>query len=396
MLGKVMKIIIGAITRYYKGAITRYYKGAITRYYKGAITRYYKGAITRYYKKKAKQLYGIRNGSTGSVTALQYFGSAANLNIHFHILFLEGSYEKGGTNFFRVNAPTDAEVEKLLSNIVARVKRFLKRKGYLKEEGELNPEQMSLLENGSPIISSCVGASVQQKIGLGERAGEHVRRVGAYKHNEKPPEFKGPLCFSLDYFSIHARTHVEPNRRDLLEKLLRYILRPALSKERLSLEHDGNIMYELKTPYNDGTSHILFSPMEFIEKLIAIIPPPRLNLIRYHGRLAPHASGRAAILPEPPLEDNDHDPSCQFSHDNDDYIPRRARAYRLSFAKLLRRVFKIELQCPRCGGKLKIISAILDVEVIRKILTHLKISPDPPSLAPSRFSSFQMYEEILV
>lgn len=73
--------------------------------------------------------------------------------------------------------------------------------------------------------------------------------------------------------------------RKSLERLCTYITRPAISEERLTWTNDGNISYKLKKAYSDGTSHVLFTPMELMEKLAALVPKPRANLIRYHGVL---------------------------------------------------------------------------------------------------------------
>jgi hypothetical protein len=53
---------------------------------------------------------------------------------------------------------------------------------------------------------------------------------------------------------------------------------------------------ELKTVWRDGTSHLLFEPIEFMEKLAAIIPRPTVNLVLYHGLLAPHARWRSQVV----------------------------------------------------------------------------------------------------
>jgi len=52
-------------------------------------------------------------------------------------------------------------------------------------------------------------------------------------------------------------------------------VRPALSDARLALTEDGRIVLELKTPYRDGTTHFVFDPMTFLERLAAPVPPPR-------------------------------------------------------------------------------------------------------------------------
>ena len=62
-------------------------------------------------------------------------------------------------------------------------------------------------------------------------------------------------------FSLHAGIMAEAHQRDNLERLCRYIARPAVSEKRLSLLNDGRIRYELKTPYRDGTTHVIFEPL---------------------------------------------------------------------------------------------------------------------------------------
>lgn len=88
-------------------------------------------------------------------------------------------------------------------------------------------------------------------------------------------------------FSLHAGVFADTYQGDKLERLCRYISRPAVSEKRLSLTSTGNIRYELKTPYNDGTTHVFFEPLDFIAKLAALVPPPRLNLTRFYGVFAP-------------------------------------------------------------------------------------------------------------
>ncbi|WP_394808813.1 transposase [Nitrosomonas sp.] len=79
------------------------------------------------------------------------------------------------------------------------------------------------------------------------------------------------------------------NQRNKLERLCRYITRPAIADERLARNKDGQIVLTLKTPYRDGTTHIALSPLEFMQRLAALVPRPRPNLIRFHGVLAPNA-----------------------------------------------------------------------------------------------------------
>ena len=70
-------------------------------------------------------------------------------------------------------------------------------------------------------------------------------------------------------------------------------------------------MLQLKSPYRDGTTHIVMSPLELMQRLAALVPRPRLHLIRFHGVLAPHAKLRAQIVPSEPL--NAREP-CDHHH----------------------------------------------------------------------------------
>ena len=69
-------------------------------------------------------------------------------------------------------------------------------------------------------------------------------------------------------------------RQDKQERLCRYITRPAIAERRLSLTHQGKVRYELKPPYRDGTTHVIFEPVDFIAKLAALVPRPKVNLTR--------------------------------------------------------------------------------------------------------------------
>ena len=96
-------------------------------------------------------------------------------------------------------------------------------------------------------------------------------------------------------FSLHASVFADGHQTDKLERLCRYISRPAISEQRLNLTDSGKVRYKLKTPYNDGTTLVLFSPRDFLGKLVALIPPPRLNLTRFYGVFAPNAIVRAEV-----------------------------------------------------------------------------------------------------
>lgn len=62
--------------------------------------------------------------------------------------------------------------------------------------------------------------------------------------------------------------------------------RPAISEQRLSLTEGGNIRYQLKTSYRDVTTHLIFESLDFMARLAALVPKPRMTLARYYGVFA--------------------------------------------------------------------------------------------------------------
>jgi hypothetical protein len=125
-------------------------------------------------------------------------------------------------------------------------------------------------------------------------------------------------------------------RRDELERLLRYTARDALSLERLEQGRDGDLLYTFNRPWSDGTLGIQLSPLELLEKLAALVPLPRMHLLRYGGCLAPHSHLRAAIIPTPRQQGLEA-PDSHTASPN------------WTWARLLKRIFSIDLErCPVC------------------------------------------------
>jgi Putative transposase len=145
-----------------------------------------------------------------------------------------------------------------------------------------------------------MAASVQQRIAFGERAGQKIQRIGAgFGYEGEAPTLTGPRCASVQGFSLHANTQVPAHRRDQLERLIRYTARGAVSLERLTQEANGDLVYTFTHPWSDGTTGMKLSPLELLEKLAALVPLPRVHLVRYGGCVAPHSSVRRAITPTP-------------------------------------------------------------------------------------------------
>jgi hypothetical protein len=98
-------------------------------------------------------------------------------------------------------------------------------------------------------------------------------------------------------FDLHAAVHVAAGDRDRLTQLCRYLCRPPLGQHRLQRLRDGRVTLALQRPWADGTTHLVFTPTELLERLVPLVPRPRVNLLLYHGILAPNAPWRPAVVP---------------------------------------------------------------------------------------------------
>jgi hypothetical protein len=116
-------------------------------------------------------------------------------------------------------------------------------------------------------------------------------------------------------------------------------------------------VYQYKQPFRDGSTHVVLEPLDFIARLAALVPRPRLNLTRFHGVFAPNFKHRLRI------------------------VPRRARGRvdadkplaPMSWAQRLKRVFAIDIEtCPDCGGTLRVIACIEEPALIARILEHVQ------------------------
>ena len=151
-----------------------------------------------------------------------------------------------------------------------------------------------------------------------------------------PPRLQGPEldpngAARAGGFSLHAGVDIAASEREKLERLCRYISRPPVATGHLALTASGQVRDALKTPYRDGTTHLVLGPLDLMARLAALVPPSR------------HVA--------------------------------------MNWAKRLKRVFGIEIDtCQRCGGTLRIIASIEQPEVIGQILAHLeRTAPSQPN-----------------
>ena len=325
--------------------------------------------ISTYLIKKA----GLKKKSgakTGSVTFIQRFGGSLNLNIHFHIMYLNGVYtfEQEKPHFHFISPPTQLELDNLLKTIAQRTVKLLEKRGFIVRDQTEGDKFLNITETEA--MDQIHASSITYRIAFGKYKGQKALTLRAMPKLQKLK----PFLSQYSGFSLHAGIYCPAHDRKKRERLCRYISRPSLSEERLSLNTQGQVVYKLKTAYRNGTTHIVLDPLDFLSRLASLIPRPRVHLIRFHGVFAPHFKYRSLIVPQPSLFD-------KTSHKE----KKKPKSYSMGWAKTLKRVFDIDIQtCPKCGGQIKIISSILNPQVIKKILIHLGKNAKVPELSPPR------------
>jgi hypothetical protein len=380
-------------------------------------------------RRRARQHWEMQAPQCGAVSFIQRFGSALNLNVHFHTLALDGVYADADTpgatpRFLPLPPPDDDAVARVLAGTARRLQRIVAKRA---------AEDEDALARDEPLLAVLAAASLRARSASGPNAGERWRRLGdrvepATWNDDPEASRRIPQHGGL---SLHAAVAVPARDRLRLERLCRYVARPPLANERLEEHPDGRLALRLKTRWRDGTSHILMERSELIDRLVPLIPPPRAHQVRYHGILAPCASRRDRVVPARPTafavagrgpvtapvasiepaasadprgtqtaldgasigaEDagarTERCPAAAadaaFEVDLRDRPPDREASRRYRWAELLQRVFEIDaLLCPRCGSTLRLVAAIEDPAVARRILECLKLPARSPPVEPA-------------
>jgi hypothetical protein len=339
---------------------------------------------------------GVADGRGGAVAIVQRFGAALNLNVHIHALVLDGVFAPnglGGVTWHRAVPLTGDDVGTVLAIVERRVRRLLSRRGLVDAD-----QATDGWAEEAPVLAGIAAASVQSLTALGPRAGARVRRCGDDVGERGQAVSVPPLgrCHArANGFDLHAAVVVPAGDRERLERICHYALRPPVAQDRVSLTHDGQVRLALRRRWADGTTHLLFDPIAFLERLAALTPRPRINLILYHGVLAPllyhgvlapRAAWRALVVPRRAASDRPDEPAARTGGEPRGATERdRHSAGNHQWASLMRRVFGFDvLACPRCGGRLRLVALIEQAAVIGRILGHLGLPTVVPAHAPPR------------
>ena len=340
-------------------------------------------AILGFLRRRARED-GVMDGRSGAVAIVQRFGGALNLNVHFHALVLDGVFARhGDTVRFHPCPPLDAaDVNEVLATVSAYVGRLLAHGG--SGDGD-DGGMLDEWADEAPVLAGLAAASVQGRVALGSRAGARLRRRGDPWAGDTDPSGLGPCHARHNGFDLHAGLCVPADQRDRLERICRYALRPPVAHDHLQLTDEGQVQLALRRPWADGTTHLLFEPVELLARLAALTPRPRINLILYYGVLAPRAAWRSLVVQfgaaASPGAAADPDAAAADHLDATD----RRHTHNYLWAELMRRSLGLDvLACPRCGGRLTLIALIEDPVVIARFLRHLGLPTDIPEAQPAR------------
>ena len=214
-------------------------------------------------------------------------------------------------------------------------------------------------------------------------------------------------------FSVDGSVRIEGEDRAGLERLVRYCARGPLALERLHAPADlealtspeARLVYRLPEPDMHGRQELRLTPLELLERLARLVPPPRIHRHRYHGVLAPNARLRSTVvsigrpLPDEFPVDAETPPSpdpASHSVTSPGHAQKpaptgtvaatpRSRSSRILWAQLLARIYEVlPLLCPACGGEMRIISFITLPSTVQRILLHLDLPHRPPRVSPAR------------
>jgi len=278
----------------------------------------------------------------GAVVFIHRFGALLNAHLHFHCVVVDGMFDAdaGGNAAFYPATELDVLDSAIVqASVRQRLLRVLERRGLLEPE---DAQAMAAWEHGGG-------------------------------------------------FSVDASVRIEADDRAGLERLLRYCARPAFALERLREIDPEHLVYESAKPGPGGSVSLILTPMELLDRLAALIPPPRRHRHRYVGVLAPNAPLRAAVTALARPEGDESIPAAVVPPpeqaqptENEVETPRR-KAARYTWALLLARIYEVfPLLCPHCGGEMRIIAFITEASAIHDILGHLGEPTSPPRLMPAR------------
>jgi hypothetical protein len=305
----------------------------------------------------------------GAVVFVQRFSDAAGLFVHLHIIMPDGVFVGGPAAselpFADVAPPEHKDIRDLALQLHQRILGLLRRRGLLDADHE-EPDDDGSEPDDAQLMLACAAAAPSQKVVEGPqhkpaKPSRHTRRTA--------------LKASHGGFELHAGVVVDAYETSALERLVRYLARPPVPAERVHLRKDGKVVFDLKRAKKGNVRQLVFEPLAFLARLVALVPPPRFHLTRFFGVFSSGCLYRPLVVPVPPLPDDPDRPVA----------PKRPKS--MAWSDLIRRVFLIDvLQC-ECGGRYRYVATIRDPDVVQAILAAIALretSRAPPTRAQRR------------
>ncbi len=369
-----------------------------------ALVRAFAGALGARHRTWARGN-AVEGAEFGAITFVQRFGSSLNLNVHFHVVVLDGVFSRDDERhllFTPAPPPTRAEMLEVVHEVKRQADKLLQR---CADELCEDTSQMPL------------DACARTALSRGD-----VRAIGdAAERGDEPaePRREGEAV-EVGGFNLEASVRIDAADDFGREHLLRYCARPPLSIARLRDLPGGKLAYRIKNLRAGRAKVRVMTPFELLARLAALVPPPRHPLVRFHGVVAPRSSWRQEVVPKPPdrarKKDHQHaKPTRQSKESESPNVKTSRRAPsgplalvarseelspnvlsvrhwerlrsgallanspRIDWATLMRRTFDVDvLACARCGGRIKVLGVVDDPETVRTILSELGISSAPP------------------
>ena len=152
--------------------------------------------------------------------------------------------------------------------------------------------------------------------------------------------------------------------REGLERLIRYCARPAFASENLRWNGPW-LIYRLPKPCHTGKTWIQVEPLEFLDKVAALIPPARRHRHHYHGAFAPNSLLRPSITRAAIQTPAKIVPTAVQE------TAKKVSKTTFTWSKLIARIYDQDPLVCNCGKKMKITKIVTDPTEIRRILTKI-------------------------
>ena len=260
-----------------------------------ALARLFVEAIFARYRRWAKEQ-GFGEAPSGAVTHVQRFGSSVNLNVHFHVMVLDGVFTRdaqGRPMFHPAPSPTHAELAQVVRQVHRRALAWLTRRGHVVACSEPRSQDAPT----PTFLDACAAIAMARGTVRAVRDDRDAEQESAARIEPSPAD---ESAVEHGGFNLHASVAVAAGDDLGRERLMRYGARPPLALDRLTRLPGGRIGYRIKKLRNGRAKHRVMTPLEFLARLAAIVPPPRYPLLRYHGVLGPRSSWRRDVVPKAP------------------------------------------------------------------------------------------------